>query len=165
MQKADLTTRAIAGFVDLLIIIALARLPDFLGFLSAIGYLLIRDGLFDGRSIGKKIIGLGVAAEDAPGGAAHYRASIIRNMPFAAAYVLFLIPYAGWVACPLVLGMECLVAIGDDQGMRTGDLLARTRVIRPNRADEKPEPAQPERRDAPAAGPGNQDTTANTTKT
>ncbi len=61
MQKADLTTRAVAGFVDLLIVIGLARLPDVLGFLSASGYILIRDGLFQGRSLGKKLIGVSVS--------------------------------------------------------------------------------------------------------
>jgi uncharacterized RDD family membrane protein YckC len=130
MQKADLTTRAVAGFVDLLLIIGLARLPDVLGFLSPLGYILIRDGLFQGRSIGKKLIGLGVVvvAEDVPERAATYREAIIRNMPLAAAYILFLIPYAGWLLGPLALGVECLVAVGDDQGMRIGDMLARTRV-------------------------------------
>jgi len=164
MQKADLTTRAVAGFVDLLLIIGLARLPDMLGFLSAVGYLLIRDGLFDGRSVGKKLIGLGVAAEDIPGGTADYRASIIRNVPLAAAYILFLIPYAGWVAGPLALGLECLVAIGDDQGMRTGDLLARTRVVRRGSAGAAEQGPQ-QRPAAPSASPGNQDATAPTTNT
>jgi uncharacterized RDD family membrane protein YckC len=134
MQKADLTTRAVAGFVDLLLIIGLARLPDVLGVLSALGYILIRDGLFQGRSVGKKLIGLSVVTEGVRGGAPAYRESIIRNVPFAAAYILFLIPYAGWVLGPLALGMECLVAVGDDQGMRIGDMLARTCVVQPDRA-------------------------------
>ena len=112
MRKADLTSRAVAGFVDLLLIIGLARLPDVLGFLSAMGYLLVRDGLFQGRSVGKKLIGLSVTAEDARGGTPAYRESIIRNAPFAAAYILFLIPYAGWVLGQLALGMECLIAVG-----------------------------------------------------
>jgi uncharacterized RDD family membrane protein YckC len=137
MQKADLTSRAVAGFVDLLLIIGLARLPDVLGFLSALGYILIRDGLFQGRSVGKKLIGLSVAAEDTRGGAATYRESIIRNIPFAAAYILFLIPYAGWVLGPLALVIECLVAVGDDRGMRVGDMLARSRVVQPDRAAEE----------------------------
>ncbi len=134
MQKADLITRTVAGFVDLLLVIGLARLPDVLGFLSAVGYILVRDGLFDGRSVGKKIIGLRVAGESVPGGMADYRASIIRNAPVAAAYILFLIPYAGWVLGPLALCMEYLIAVGDEQGMRFGDLLARTRVVRPGQA-------------------------------
>ncbi len=140
MQKADLTTRAIAAFVDLLIVIGLARLPDVLGFLSACGYLLIRDGLFQGRSIGKKLIGLNVLSEEDAARAAAYRDSIIRNFPFAAAYILFLIPYAGWVLGPAALALECLVAIGDERGMRIGDMLAKTVVMQPGPAPARGRP-------------------------
>jgi uncharacterized RDD family membrane protein YckC len=128
LQKADLTTRAVAGFVDLLLVIGLARLPDVLGFLSASGYLLIRDGLFEGQSAGKKLIGLRVAPLEEEK-AITYRESIIRNVPLTLAFMLFLIPYAGWLLGPLALGIECLTAIGDDQGMRIGDMLARTWVV------------------------------------
>jgi uncharacterized RDD family membrane protein YckC len=129
LQRADLTTRAVAGFVDLLIVIGLARLPDILGFLFASGYILIRDGLFDHRSIGKKLIGLRVTASDDAAPEVTYRESIIRNAPFAVAYLLFLIPFAGWVLGPATVGLECLAALGDERGMRVGDLLARTMVI------------------------------------
>lgn len=158
MQKADLTTRAIAGFVDLLIVMGLARLPDVLGFLSACGYILIRDGLFHGRSVGKKLIGMSVSLEDDIREAT-YRESIIRNVPLTAAYILFLIPYAGWVLGPLALGMECLVAVGDDQGMRIGDMLARTRVVQPNEAvaEARQEPQQ--QPDLPPSATGKQDAT------
>ncbi len=154
MQKADRTTRAVAGFVDLLLIIGLARLPDVLGFLSALGYILVRDGLFQGQSVGKKLIGLRVIAEAPQAGAPVYRESIIRNVPFAAAYILFLIPYAGWVLGPLALGMECLVSLGDDQGMRMGDMLARTRVVQPDRVAREAVHGQPE---PPPGASGNQD--------
>jgi uncharacterized RDD family membrane protein YckC len=136
MQKADLTTRTVAGFVDLLIIIGLSRLPDVLGFLSASGYILIRDGLFQGRSIGKKLVDLYVFSEDGSR-AAGFRESIIRNVPLAAAYILFLIPYAGWVLGPAAIAIEGIVALGDDRGMRIGDMFARTWVIQP-----KPETAK-----------------------
>ena len=158
MHKADLTTRAVAGFVDLLLVIGLARLPDVLGFLSALGYILIRDGLFQGRSVGKKLIGLSVVIEGVRGGAPAYRESIIRNVPLAAAYILFLIPYAGWVLGPLALGMECLVAVGDDQGMRIGDMLARTCVVQPDRAVETVQEPQ-QQPDLPSSATGNQDAT------
>lgn len=129
MQRADLTTRAVAGFIDLLLIIGLARLPDAFGFLSAAGYILIRDGMLDRRSIGKKLIGLRVVSSEGPRTAASWRESIIRNVPLVAAYFLFLIPYAGWVLGPLALGVEYLTALGDERGMRIGDLLARTYVV------------------------------------
>ena len=129
MHKADLTTRTVAGFIDLLIIIGLTRLPDVIGFLSASGYLLIRDGLFERQSIGKKLIGLRVISSDDPDFIITYRESIIRNVPLVLAYTLFLIPYAGWILGPAVFCIECLTALGDDQGMRIGDMLARTSVI------------------------------------
>jgi uncharacterized RDD family membrane protein YckC len=128
LRKADLTSRAAAALVDLLIIIGLARLPDVIGFLSAAGYILIRDGLFERRSIGKKLIGLQVVSSEEQGPALTYRESIIRNIPIVLAYFLFLIPYAGWVLGPLVLCVEYLTAIGDSAGMRVGDMLARTYV-------------------------------------
>jgi len=129
LQRADLTTRAVAGLVDLLLIIGLARLPDVIGFLSAAGYILIRDGLFDHRSIGKKLIGLRVVSLEDSVPASTYRDSIIRNVPLVLAYFLFLIPYVGWIFCSLALGAECLIAIGDKMGMRIGDMLARTQVV------------------------------------
>ncbi len=155
MPRADLTTRAVAGFIDILLIIGLTRLPDILGFLSAVGYILVRDGFFDHQSIGKKLIGLRVEAvsKDTEHQEA-YRESIIRNATYAVAYLLFLIPYVGWVLGPLAVGIECLAALGDDQGMRIGDLLARTMVV-PN----APISAHPH--EAPAQQP---DTPANTTE-
>jgi uncharacterized RDD family membrane protein YckC len=129
LKRADLITRAVAGLVDLLLVIGLARLPDVIGFLSAAGYILIRDGLFDRRSIGKKLMGLRVLSLEESGSAATYRVSIIRNVPIVLAYFLFLIPYAGWILCPLVLGTEGLTALGDRAGMRIGDILARTQVV------------------------------------
>jgi uncharacterized RDD family membrane protein YckC len=129
MQKTDLTTRTVAGFIDLLIVIGLARLPDVIGYLAATGYILVRDGLFSQQSAGKKIIGLRVVSADDPGRALSFRESIIRNMPLAIAFLLFQIPYAGWILCPLILAVEALAALGDERGMRIGDLLARTCAV------------------------------------
>ena len=134
MQKADLTTRTVAGFIDLLIVMGLARLPDVIGFLAATGYILVRDGLFDQQSVGKKVIGLRVAFADAQGRACSYRESIIRNMPLAVTFLLFRVPYAGWILGSLALAVEGLVALGDERGMRVGDLLARTYTVQPDAA-------------------------------
>jgi len=132
MQKADLTTRVVAGFIDFLLVLGLTRLPDVIGFLSACGYILIRDGLFDNQSVGKKLIGLFVMSADDPGRPVRFRESIIRNAPLALAYMLFLVPYAGWILGPLALGAEGLTALGDERGMRIGDLLARTSIVQPS---------------------------------
>ncbi|MCK9419896.1 MAG: RDD family protein [Nitrospirae bacterium] len=152
MQRADLTTRAVAGLVDLLLIIGLARLPDVIGFLSAAGYILIRDGLFDRRSIGKKLIGLRVLSLEDSGPSATYRDSIIRNVPIVLAYFLFLIPYAGWILCPLALGMEGLIALGDRGGMRIGDMLARTQVVPEALVQGEKKPAPEQRPEASPTG-------------
>jgi uncharacterized RDD family membrane protein YckC len=145
VQKADLTIRAIAGLIDLLIIIGLTRLPDVLGYASATGYILVRDGLLDRRSIGKRLLGLRIVPADGSGSAPGWRESIIRNVPLVIAYFLFLIPYAGWVLGPLALGVEYLTALGDAQGMRIGDLLAGMRVVldAPFTADHHADEARP----------------------
>jgi len=143
MRKADLTTRAVAGFIDLLIVIGLARLPDVIGFLAATGYILVRDGLFDQQSVGKKVIGLYVLPADGPERTIIFRESIIRNMPLALAFLLFRVPYAGWVLGPLALGIEGLGALGDERGMRIGDLLARTYVVQPEATGPPAPAAQP----------------------
>ena len=152
MQRADVTTRAVAGLVDLLLVIGLTRLPDVIGVLSAAGYILIRDGLFDRRSIGKKFIGLRVASLEDSGPAATYRESIMRNVPLVLAYFLVLIPYAGWILGLPVLAAEGLTAIGDRAGMRIGDLLARTQVVLdiPVRAEDNNDP--PRESGHPATG-------------
>jgi len=144
LRRADLTTRAVAGLVDLLLIIGLDRLPDVIGFLSASGYILMRDGLLDRRSIGKKLIGLRVVSSEEHGPPVTYRESIIRNVPLVAAYFLFLIPYAGWLLGPLALIAEGLAAIGDGRGMRIGDMLARTAIVldAPFSVDRPPDAGQ-----------------------
>jgi uncharacterized RDD family membrane protein YckC len=144
--KADYTTRAVAGFVDLLVVIGLSRLPDVVGFLAATGYILVRDGLFAGRSLGKKLVGLRVAFADDASRPATFRESLIRNTTLAAAYLLFLVPYAGWVLGPAALAIEALVALGDERSMRVGDLLARTTVLSAGL------PATEPKKDAPETG-------------
>ena len=152
MQRADITTRAVAGLVDLLLVIGLTRLPDVIGVLSAAGYILIKDGLFNRRSIGKKLIGLRVMSLEDSGPQPTYRESIIRNVPLVLAYFLFLIPYAGWVLGLPVLGAEGLTAIGDRSGMRIGDLLARTQVVLDIPVPAADNPAPPQEAGQPATG-------------
>jgi uncharacterized RDD family membrane protein YckC len=138
MQKADLTTRAVAGFVDLLIVLGLARLPDVIGMLAAAGYLLFRDGLFAHQSVGKKLVGIRIAPADDAAPAPGFRGSILRNASLALAFLLFKIPYAGWVLGPLAVIIESLTALGDERAMRIGDLVARTWTIRDAAAAETP---------------------------
>jgi uncharacterized RDD family membrane protein YckC len=156
MQKADLTTRAVAGFVDLLIVVGLARLPDVIGFLSAITYILLRDGLFERQSFGKKVIGLRIASADDPATAISFRESIIRNVTLALAFLLFQVPYAGWVLGPAALFIEYLVVLGDERGMRIGDLIARTIALPGHSSlvapEQRPGPSASSEPDAPRSG-------------
>jgi uncharacterized RDD family membrane protein YckC len=157
MQKAELTTRVVAGFIDLLLVIGMARIPDVMGFLAVTGYILVRDGLFHGQSVGKKVIGLRVALTDDPGKAGSFRESIIRNVPLAVAYLLFLVPYAGWLLGPLALGVEALTAMGDERGMRIGDILARTYTVQADAALPVPV-TEATASEGPAADAGRNDT-------
>jgi uncharacterized RDD family membrane protein YckC len=120
--------------------------------LSAAGYILIRDGLFDRRSIGKKLIGIRVLSLEDSGSASTYRDSIIRNVPIVLAFFLFLIPYAGWILCTLALGMEGLTALGDRGGMRIGDMLARTQVVLEAKDQGEKQPAREQQPEASPTG-------------
>ncbi len=127
-MKASLLLRVMAKTLDFIVIAAAARAIPRVGFLAGLAYLFICDGLFDGRSLGKKIIRLRVISV-ASGGSGGFRDSMIRNAPFAAAMLLFNIPVAGWIFPVLVLVFEYLLALGNGDGMRLGDDLAGTKVL------------------------------------
>lgn len=137
--KADLLNRAIARVIDFLIVVALYELIPAVGYFAGLTYLFIADGLFQGRSAGKRLIGLKVIVMDDQGHTINcgFRESVIRNSPFAAGFllvgVLSAIPLIGWllsflVACAILL-FEGLVILGSEEGMRLGDELAKTRVV------------------------------------
>ncbi len=60
---------------------------------------------------------------------AGFRDSIIRNVPLAVGYAALQIPYVGWLGAAAVLGMESLLIIGNEWGLRIGDELAHTQVV------------------------------------
>lgn len=126
--KANLLNRFIAKFIDLLIVGALLKLLPPVGFLAGLTYLLIGDGLFDGRSLGKKFIGLRVILTEKDRGCS-FRESIIRNLPFGIGYILFSIPWIGWIFPLIIFAFEGLLIIGSEVGTRTGDELAKTQVV------------------------------------
>ncbi len=135
--KAGLLNRWIAKCVDLLIAAALTELPFAVGFYAGVTYLLIADGLWRGRSVGKRLIGLRViilpeARPEARGssGGCGFRESILRNAPLAVAYGLSAtLPYVGWVVGLVAVVVEALLMIGNDRGQRLGDELAGTQVV------------------------------------
>ncbi len=137
--KADLLNRVIARTIDFMIVVVLYEIIPGIGFFAGLTYLLIADGLFQGRSAGKRLIGLKVIIRDVSAfpPACGFRESIFRNFPFAAGYILFGIfkgiPVLGWLISSIIiiaiLLFECLVMLGNDEGMRMGDELAKTQVV------------------------------------
>jgi hypothetical protein len=116
-SKANLLHRLIAKFIDLLLAAALARLLPPVGFFGGITYLLISDGFLGGRSIGKWLIGLKTIVVER-NGPCTFRESIQRNGPLAVAYLLYFVPYVGWL-CLMVLILETLLIVGNAKGLES----------------------------------------------
>ena len=127
-SKANLLHRLIAKFIDLLLVAALTQLLPPVGFFGAITYLLIEDGFLGGRSLGKWLIGLKTVIVE-KSGPCTFRESILRNSPLAVVYLLFFVPYVGWLFSLTVLTLETLLIIGNARGLRIGDELGGTQVL------------------------------------
>jgi len=128
VKSASLLLRAIAKTLDFIIIAAAAEVIPKAGFFAGLAYLLIADGLFDGRSFGKKIIGLRVVSADADKPCS-FRDSILRNSIFGIGYILYKIPWFGWVFMVIAMVLEFIILLGSKNGMRLGDEIAKTRVV------------------------------------
>lgn len=126
--KASLLLRVIAKMLDFIIITAAAKTIPQVGHLAGIIYLLISDGLFDGRSLGKKILRLKVISLST-GSSGTFRDSVLRNTLLIAALLLYKIPLAGWLFVVVILALEFLLMLGSKDGMRLGDDIANTKVI------------------------------------
>ena len=131
-KKADLTHRFLAKFIDGLIACAFYLILPPVGILMGVTYLIIADGLFGGRSIGKRIIGLRVVNIDTGNGIT-FKQSMIRNALFGITMLFSIVPYIGWVLIftlgHLVVIFETYYVIVDENGFRVGDLAAGTMVI------------------------------------
>jgi uncharacterized RDD family membrane protein YckC len=126
--KAHVLNRFIAKLIDLLMVIAADEIAPPVGFLSALAYILIADGFAGGKSIGKRLVGLQTLRVDGPEPAG-FRESIIRNLPLGAAQIAFAVPYVGWLLSLAILAFEGLLILGNEQGRRLGDEIARTQVL------------------------------------
>ncbi len=121
---ADWQSRGLAFLADLLIYTGLlfgARhfMGEILsGFLAMI-YIVFRDGLFGGQSLGKKI--LGIRAVHMDGRQISYVDSSFRN-------VLFIF-YPIYALTAAVIVVETLVSLRDPQRRRLGDRIAKTCVV------------------------------------
>ena len=143
--KAGFLNRIIARTIDFIIVAALYEVIPRVGFFAGLTYLLIADGLFEGRSVGKKLIGLRVIIYNNADKvtACSFKESIYRNFPFAVGFMVFgifnIMPIIGWIfsfiAAAVVVLFESLVLLGSEKGMRLGDELAKTHVIEEKRED------------------------------
>lgn len=128
LQKAPLLLRVMAKTIDLIAVGAAVAVIPSAGIFAGVAYILIGDGLLDGRSLGKRIMGLRVISVPT-GGKGSFRDSMIRNAPFAAALLLYLIPFVGWFFSALIIVFEFLLILGNPESMRLGDDLAGTQVV------------------------------------
>lgn len=137
MVKAPIGKRVVAYIIDVVIIfvlafainIAVAILGFVLGYVSnalsglsmllmfpamlvPFGYMLFRDGLGSGRSMGKKFMKLKVVKET--GAKCSYVDSLLRN-------VVALVPVVGII--------ELIIPFIDEEGKRFGDKIAKTQVV------------------------------------
>jgi len=126
--NADLLLRIIAKILDFIIIVAVTEVVPKAGFFAGLAYLLIGDGLFDGRSLGKKLIGLKVISADT-NKPCSFKDSILRNSTFAIGYLLYKIPWFGWIFIVIVSVFEFIILLGSKERMRLGDEIAKTIVV------------------------------------
>ncbi|MFI5294876.1 MAG: RDD family protein [Thermodesulfovibrionales bacterium] len=127
-RRAGLLLRTAARIVDFILIAAVIEILPRAGFFAGLTYLLLGDGFFDGRSIGKKLLKIQVvsAGTDSP---CTFKDSILRNSTFAVGYVLWIVPFIGWIFILIISAVEFVLVLGSKDGMRLGDEIAKTAVI------------------------------------
>lgn len=135
-KGAGLLLRTVAKILDFIIIYAALEIVPRAGFFAGLVYLLIGDGLFDGRSLGKKLIGLRVVAEDTQTPCT-FRSSILRNSTLGIGFLFIKISWLGWIAVAMVSIFEFIMLLGNTKGMRLGDELAKTVVVESSLAKQE----------------------------
>lgn len=136
-KRAGLLVRTVAKILDLILIAAVVEVVPKAGFFAGLAYLLIGDGLFDGRSVGKKLIGIRVVSADTHSPCT-FKESILRNSTFGAGYLLSKIVWIGWIFIAAIALFEFVLLIGSKEQKRLGDEIAKTIVIdSPQRKQEE----------------------------
>lgn len=128
LKKAGLLLRVFARALDFIIIAAIAEIIPTAGFYAGLSYLLISDGLFDGRSFGKYLMGVRVISSET-GEQCSMKESIFRNAPLGLGLLFLKVPFFGWIILASVAVFEFLMLIGSSKSMRFGDELAKTIVV------------------------------------
>ena len=128
LRRAGLLLRIAAKVHDFILIAACIEILPRAGFFAGLAYLLLRDALFDGRSLGKRLVRLQVISSETRQPCS-FRDSILRNSTFGLGYLLSLIPWIGWLFMAIVSAGEFVLVLGSEEGRRLGDELAKTTVI------------------------------------
>lgn len=130
-RRARYLARLVGKSADLIVAMSLWHIPGAAGVFAALFYLLMCDGFPGGRSLGKWITGLKVVRIDRDG--MDFTASLLRNLPVAAPFLLYLFPVIGpFLACTLgvaILLIETYLGFYDPDGQRAGDTFAETLVV------------------------------------
>ena len=128
LRRAGLLLRIAAKVLDFILIAAVIEIIPRAGFFAGLAYLLLSDALFDGRSLGKRLVRLQVISSETRQPCS-FRDSILRNSTFGLGYLLSLIPWIGWLFMAIVSAGEFVLVLGSEEGRRLGDELAKTTVI------------------------------------
>jgi uncharacterized RDD family membrane protein YckC len=127
-KRAGLLLRTVAKLLDLIIIAAAVEILPKAGFFAGLAYILIGDGLFDGRSLGKRVIGLKVVSAESYKPCT-FRDSILRNSTFGIGFLFYKMLWFGWIFFIIIAMFEYLILLGSKDGMRLGDEIAKTIVV------------------------------------
>jgi uncharacterized RDD family membrane protein YckC len=130
-RRARYLARLVGKAADLIVAMSLWHIPGAAGVCAALFYLLMCDGFPGGRSLGKVLTGLKVVRIDRDG--MDFTASLMRNLPVAAPFLLYLLPVIGpFLACTVgiaILLIETYLGFYDPDGQRAGDTFAETLVV------------------------------------
>ncbi len=80
------------------------------------------------EALEKKLLGSGLSQTDTDKPCS-FRDSILRNSIFGIGYLLYKIPWFGWIFIVIVTVLEFVMLLGSKDGMRLGDEIAKTKVV------------------------------------
>lgn len=131
--RAPYSHRIVAKLIDLSLAILVAQLKWPIAIAVGVGYLLIADTFGLGQSAGKRLLRLRVIHPQS-GQPCGLRGAVLRNLllviPFACLHLGLLLQIVGLVAGLFIAGYEVVLLVRDPYGVRIGDILGSTEVIK-----------------------------------